>query len=312
MKTVGDERGFDWFASVHGLALPFWCEHGTPLFLPWHRAYLYYFELAMQTRLGPRFTPIAPQDPELAEVGLPWWDWTSDESHREGIPDAYAQDEIDGQPNPLAASTIGSCIGGEALSTGVWSAPLVNAVRQQVPGSITDDGPPRTVRDPDEPDELPRAATLDDIVLQQNTFDTFTTSLEQVHNDVHVWVGGSMTLVPTSALRSDHLVAPCHDRSDLVSVADQRPRHGSAAGYDGHRAGAVSDDRGPDRRCRAARLRLCRRADSLRGERWRRAGRRGDPGPPGARARSCTAIWHSIPVRRRRPRSSARTSCSKR
>ena len=25
MKTVGDERGFDWFASVHGLALPFWC-----------------------------------------------------------------------------------------------------------------------------------------------------------------------------------------------------------------------------------------------------------------------------------------------
>jgi len=199
MKTVGDERGFDWFASVHGLALPFWCEHGTPLFLPWHRAYLYYFELAMQTRLGPRFTPIAPQDPELGEVGLPWWDWTSDESHREGIPEAYAQDEIDGQPNPLAASTIGSCVGGDALFTGVWSAPLVNAVRQQVPGAITDDGPPRTVRDPDEPDELPRATTLDDIVLQQNTFDTFTNSLEQVHNDVHVWVGGSMTVVPTSA-----------------------------------------------------------------------------------------------------------------
>ncbi|MGH6919560.1 MAG: tyrosinase family protein, partial [Geminicoccaceae bacterium] len=45
----------------------------------------------------------------------------------------------------------------------------------------------------------PRAATLDNIVLQQNTFGTFTTSLEQVHNDVHVWVGGSMALVPTSA-----------------------------------------------------------------------------------------------------------------
>jgi tyrosinase len=184
---------------VHGLALPTWCEHGTPLFLPWHRAYLYYFELAMQTRLGPRFTPIAPQDPELAEVGLPWWDWTSDDSHREGIPEAYAQDEVDGQPNPLATSTIGSCIGGEALFTGVWSAPLVNAVRQQIPGSITDDGPPRTVRDPDEPDELPRAATINDIVLQQNTFGTFVISLEQVHNDVHVWVGGSMALVPTSA-----------------------------------------------------------------------------------------------------------------
>lgn len=97
MKRVGDERGFDWFASVHGLALPFWCEHGTPLFLPWHRAYLYYFELAMQTRLGPRFTPIEPQDPELADVGLPWWDWSSDDSHREGIPEAYTVEQVDGQ-----------------------------------------------------------------------------------------------------------------------------------------------------------------------------------------------------------------------
>ena len=199
MKGVGDERGFDWFAAVHGLALPFWCEHGTPLFLPWHRAYLYYFELAMQTRLGPRFTPVEPQDPELAEVGLPWWDWTSDDSHREGIPEAYAVEQVDGQPNPLAASTIGSCTGGDALFTGVWSGALVDAVRQQIPGAINDDGAPRTVRDPDEPDELPRRATLDDIVLQQNTFGTFTISLEQVHDDVHVWVGGSMSEVPTAA-----------------------------------------------------------------------------------------------------------------
>lgn len=199
MKSVGDERGFDWFASLHGLALPSWCEHGTALFLPWHRAYLHYFELAMQTRLGPRFTRIAPQDPELADVGLPWWDWTSDESHREGLPDAYVLEEVDGEPNPLAASTIGSCAGGDSLFVGVWSATLVGAVREQIPGAITDDGVPRTVREPEEPDELPRRSTLEDIVLRQNTFGSFTTSLEQVHNDVHVWVGGSMAVVPTSA-----------------------------------------------------------------------------------------------------------------
>jgi tyrosinase len=181
------------------LALPIWCEHGTPLFLPWHRAYLYYFELALQTRLGPRFTPIEPQDPELSEVGLPWWDWTSQDSHQVGIPPAYALEEVDGEPNPLAASTIGSCPGGDPLFVGVWSAQLVNAVRQQIPGAITDDGPPRSLRDPDLPDELPRRATIEDIVLRQNTFGTFTTSLEQVHNDVHVWVGGSMAVVPTSA-----------------------------------------------------------------------------------------------------------------
>ena len=199
MKSVGDERGFDWFASLHGLALPSWCEHGMALFLPWHRAYLHYFELAMQTRLGPRFTRIAPQDPELADVGLPWWDWTSDESHREGLPDAYVLEEVDGEPNPLATSTIGSCPGGDSLFVGVWSATLVGAVREQIPGAITDDGVPRTVREPEEPDELPRRSTLEDIVLRQNTFGSFTTSLEQVHNDVHVWVGGSMAVVPTSA-----------------------------------------------------------------------------------------------------------------
>lgn len=199
MKSLGDERGYDWFASVHGLAPPIWCEHGSPLFLPWHRAYLYYFELAMQTRLGPRFTLVEPQEPELGEVGVPWWDWTSDDSHREGIPAAYAVEEVAGEPNPLAMSTIGSCTGGDLLYVAVWSGPLVASVRQQTPGAITDDAAPRTLRDPDLPDELPRRATIDDIVLHQTTFGTFTTSLEQVHNDVHVWVGGSMTVVPTAA-----------------------------------------------------------------------------------------------------------------
>ena len=44
---VGDDRGYAFHAGVHGLPLPFYCEHGTPLFLPWHRAYLYFFELAL-------------------------------------------------------------------------------------------------------------------------------------------------------------------------------------------------------------------------------------------------------------------------
>ncbi len=199
IKSLGDERGFDWFAAVHGLALPSWCEHGSPLFLPWHRAYLYYFELSLQSRLGPRFTQIEPQVPEFADVGLPWWDWTSDESHREGIPGAYMLEEVDGEPNPLAATTIGSALDDRRIFTGIWSASLVDAVRQQIPGAISDDGPPRTRRDADAPDELPRRATVDDIVLRQTTYQFFTMSLEQVHNDVHGWVGGSMSVVPTSA-----------------------------------------------------------------------------------------------------------------
>ncbi len=199
MKAVGDERGYDWFAALHGVSLPIWCEHGSALFLPWHRAYLYYFELAMQTRLGPRFSRVRPADPELAEVGLPWWDWTSPASHSQGLPDAYAAETVDGQPNPLARTTIGSCPGGDAFFVGVWSAALVDAVRTQLEGSISPSGPPETVRDPDPPDELPRAETIDTVVMRQNTYGSFNMSLEQVHGDVHVWVGGSMSQVPVAA-----------------------------------------------------------------------------------------------------------------
>ena len=70
---LSDERGFSYFAGWHGE--PFnWCEHHTPLFLPWHRQYLYYFELALQA--------IVPG------VTLPWWDWTTSDA----IPAAYLED----------------------------------------------------------------------------------------------------------------------------------------------------------------------------------------------------------------------------
>jgi hypothetical protein len=56
---------------------------GAPLFLPWHRAYLHFFELAMQDR--------------VPEVTLAWWDWSSPRSHADGIPPLY-----EGAGNPLA------------------------------------------------------------------------------------------------------------------------------------------------------------------------------------------------------------------
>src|SRR5688572_2629658 len=57
-----DDRGYQYFAGWHGV--PFgWCWHGDPRFLPWHRAYLYYFELALQ-------------DID-SDVTLPWWDWAT-------------------------------------------------------------------------------------------------------------------------------------------------------------------------------------------------------------------------------------------
>ncbi|MBV9870351.1 MAG: tyrosinase family protein, partial [Frankiaceae bacterium] len=44
MQAINDERGYQYWAGIHGLPLPNSCQHGTILFLPWHRAYLYLFE----------------------------------------------------------------------------------------------------------------------------------------------------------------------------------------------------------------------------------------------------------------------------
>jgi Common central domain of tyrosinase len=40
---IADDRGYGYQAGIHGLPLPIGCDnaHGTPYFLPWHRAYLY-------------------------------------------------------------------------------------------------------------------------------------------------------------------------------------------------------------------------------------------------------------------------------
>jgi tyrosinase len=66
-----------------------WCVHGRSLFLPRHRAYLYYFEQYL-----------ADQDPAAA---LPWWDWTT----QSGISDADAAAMLtDSAANPLAAGPV--------------------------------------------------------------------------------------------------------------------------------------------------------------------------------------------------------------
>ena len=86
--SLKDSRGFIHFAAMHGWP-DNWCQHGNPLFPPWHRAYLYMFEMSLRD-----ITP---------NVALPWWDWTSDAAHATGIPAAYS----DPAPNPLLGSETG-------------------------------------------------------------------------------------------------------------------------------------------------------------------------------------------------------------
>ena len=159
-QAVKDDRGYQAWAGIHGLPLPTSCTHNSPLFLPWHRAYLYFFEKALQD--------------QVPGVTLPWWNWTA--RHDEGIPAPYtvARDPA-GNTNPLRSSPI--------------------QPRGREPG-----GPARTTRAPGRPGAppLPTVAQVS-AVLELTDFVDFQSQLEDIHNAIHVWVGGTMGAVSTSA-----------------------------------------------------------------------------------------------------------------
>jgi tyrosinase len=91
-----DNRSWVYWAGIHGFP-QFQCWHhgrvgmGTQrpydLFLPWHRAYLLYFEHAARDQND--------------AAAIPWWDWTSARSHQVGVPDSFSVEQVDGQRNSL-------------------------------------------------------------------------------------------------------------------------------------------------------------------------------------------------------------------
>src|SRR5258708_6768202 len=85
---MADDRGYAHHAGIHGLPLLMYCHHGDILFLPWHRAYLYFFEQAMMDQ-GPA-------------ARLAWWDWTD----QAGIPAAFNAPQVGPNPNPLFRAAI--------------------------------------------------------------------------------------------------------------------------------------------------------------------------------------------------------------
>jgi len=165
MQAIRDNRGFAALAGIHGWP-QFRCQHsqeGGPqatLFLPWHRAYLYEFELALQE-----------QNPAAR---LCWWDWPA--SRVVGIPPAYAEPQVAGAPNPLASGS---------MPTDVPNRP--------------EDWAPTTTRTPAKPAELPQASEVEEVLARPDYYD-FELALEtQLHNAVHGWVGGTMGEIPTAA-----------------------------------------------------------------------------------------------------------------
>lgn len=98
MQALTDNRGWIYWAGIHGFP-QFKCwHHGRigsgsllpyNLFLPWHRAYLHYWEHTARD--------------QNSKMVLPWWDWTSAGSHTIGIPKSFTVKTIDGKKNSLAS-----------------------------------------------------------------------------------------------------------------------------------------------------------------------------------------------------------------
>ena len=93
IQAFSDNRSFQYLAGLHGV--PSWyCWHHQgnahiaqqmELFLPWHRAYLYNFEMGLRD--------------QVPGVTLPWWDWTLRSPQQNGLPTIFtAAKGADGKP----------------------------------------------------------------------------------------------------------------------------------------------------------------------------------------------------------------------
>jgi tyrosinase len=174
-QAIRDTRGYNDVAGIHG-APDGACVHQDVLFLPWHRAYLYVFEQGLRDI-----------DPTVSQ---PWWDWRSDRSRMDGIPDAYADATTpDGTPNPLASARIRT----EIIRWGTQQTIDRPTQRDVNPPSLLPfPYPPPGRRVPDRLDNL-------DELLSISDFEDFTRRLELVHNFLHVWAGGDMASVRFAA-----------------------------------------------------------------------------------------------------------------
>ena len=169
MMTISDNRGYNFFAGLHGA--PNWfCWHHQQnatsalrmqIFLPWHRAYLYNFELAMRDR--------------VADVTLPWWDWTLGAPRQSGLPAIFTDTRDGTKPNPLLRFRI----------------------------NLANSNPPvnhSTTRSPGDPSDLQgQTGPGTDNLLDQTDWSDFTDGLEDLHDFVHGWVSGDMGNIGTAA-----------------------------------------------------------------------------------------------------------------
>jgi len=164
---IDDDRGYAHHAGIHGLPLPIGCDnaHGTPYFLPWHRAYLYFFERALRDR--------------VADAMLTWWDWRTGPNRSARVPEPYSKARVSGKANPLRSARVPRLALDQGRRAGI-----------SVAG--------RTAREPGDPALLPSTREVSRVLALRDFLD-FSSALEGLHDRVHVWTGGHMGMIPFAA-----------------------------------------------------------------------------------------------------------------
>jgi tyrosinase len=159
-----DNRGYGHIAGFHGVP-DFYCWHHQNVTGTTVRARIFLpWHRAYLSWLEFYLKELAKD----TTVTIPWWDWTTERE----IPKAYSENMINGQPNPLQKFHI------------------------DIPSwGITRD----TERDPSPPDLLPTEDEVNDIIYHTPDFEDFEIKIEDVHDTVHGWVGGSMGIVGIAA-----------------------------------------------------------------------------------------------------------------
>jgi tyrosinase len=180
----------DWKAA----ALKCWgtCPHGSPLFVAWHRWYLFYFERIIRSLSG------------ASEFALPYWNYASDTSGSLQLPATF-QDP--GTPtNPLFEDLRGLGFN-NPLGTGAQNLPMNDG--GYLPFPATDYGPALSAAQLF-PSDDPRNNDFFPLPDPRYFKYGLTGRLEiQPHDNVHVNVGGLMQNVPVAAYDPIFFVHHC-------------------------------------------------------------------------------------------------------
>jgi Common central domain of tyrosinase len=167
-----------------------YCTHSSSIFTTWHRPYLVLLEqlLCEQARsIAQQFQgdDAARYQAAAEEVRLPYWDWAST-STQSRIPASVKQSSISvnaptGQatiPNPLFSYRF---LSPQPTESGLGTQTVRGSSDDQLFGSF----------------DSRRQSTLN--LFTDSAYNQFSSDLENIHNTIHVQVGGHMTFVPRSA-----------------------------------------------------------------------------------------------------------------